>query len=62
MRYYNNSVNTDDVIKYLFEAKKDEHAQRVMRMAEQLKLMEGQMDVLWFDRNSTAPPNEPFNN
>lgn len=53
---YNETVSIDDVVKFLFEAKKDKHAQRVMRMAEQLKMMEGQLEIMWHDRNTISPP------
>jgi len=42
---YDNNVSIDDVVKYLFEQKKDRHAQRVMRLVEELKYLQGVIDT-----------------
>jgi hypothetical protein len=47
---YENKISYDDVVKLLFELKKDQHATRVMRLAEELKRLQGQLEVFY------APP------
>lgn len=51
--YDYNDVSIDDVVKFLFEAKKDKHAQRVMRLTEELKLLEGKLEAHYENRTPT---------
>jgi hypothetical protein len=45
--YDDNNVNYDDVVKLLFEMKKDKHAARVMRLGEELKLLQGKLEAYY---------------
>jgi len=45
--YDDDNVSYDDVVKLLFEMKKDTHATRVMRLAEELKLLQGKLEAYY---------------
>jgi hypothetical protein len=43
--YYPDVVTVYDAIKYLFEAKKDQHAVEVMKLIEKFNYVQGQLDI-----------------
>jgi hypothetical protein len=52
--YDDNSVSAADVVKYLFGANKDQHALRVLRLIEQLKVMEGELQAYYYQRDNPS--------
>jgi len=59
----NNDVSYDDVVKLLFEIKKDQHASRVLRMVEEIKLLQGKLEAQYeaTNINLPQPPATPNN-
>ena len=51
MSYYDEQVSADDVLKYLIKAKKDKHAQRLMRMMEELKYLQGKLERFYEEQS-----------
>lgn len=49
--FYENTVSSYDVVKLLFEMKKDRHAERVLELIGELRLLQGKLEAFYENKD-----------